>query len=47
MDTNTLDSQGHSKRKWTPIEDLKLVEALVEYHMKGKVTLRISLSPDI
>ena len=32
MDSNTLDSQGRSIQKWTPIEDLKLVEALVEYH---------------
>ena len=36
MDTNTLDSQGRSKRKWTHIEDLKLVEALVEYHHERK-----------
>ena len=47
MESNTLNSQGPFKRKWSPIEDLKLVEALVEYHIKGKVTLRISLSPDI
>ena len=32
MESNTLNSQGPSKRKWTPVEDLKLVEALVEYH---------------
>ena len=32
MESNTLNSQGPFKRKWTPIEDLKLVEALVEYH---------------
>ena len=47
METTVLDSQDPSKQKWTPTEDIKLVEALVEYHMKGKVTLRISLSPDI
>ena len=27
-----LDSQDPSKRKWTLAEDIKLVEALVEYH---------------
>ena len=27
-----LDSQDPSKLKWTPIKDIKLVEALVEYH---------------
>ena len=32
MDSNTLDSQSRSNWKWTPIEDLKLVEVLVEYH---------------
>ena len=36
MDSNTLDSQGCSKWKWTPIEDLKLVEALVEYHHESE-----------
>ena len=40
MDTNTLDSQGRSKRKWTPIEDLKLVEALVEYHHEREGNLK-------
>ena len=42
MESNTLNSQGPFKQKWTPIEDLKQVEALVENQMKGKVTLRIS-----
>ncbi|XP_030941092.1 uncharacterized protein At2g29880-like [Quercus lobata] len=32
METTVLDSQDPSKRKWTPAEDIKLVEALVEYH---------------
>ena len=32
MESNTLNSQGPSKWKWTPVEYLKLVEALVEYH---------------
>ncbi|KAK7844517.1 hypothetical protein CFP56_010829, partial [Quercus suber] len=32
METTILDSQDPSKRKWTPAEDIKLVEALVEYH---------------
>ena len=36
MKSNTLISQGPFKRKWTPIEDLKLVEALVEYHHERK-----------
>ena len=32
MESIALDSQDPSKRKWTPAEDIKLVEALVEYH---------------
>ena len=32
METTVLDSQDPSKRKWTPAKDIKLVEALVEYH---------------
>ena len=32
MDSNTLNSQGPSKWKWTLIKDLELVEVLVEYH---------------
>ncbi|KAK4558151.1 hypothetical protein RGQ29_007779 [Quercus rubra] len=32
METTVLDSQDPSKQKWTPTEDIKLVEALVEYH---------------
>ena len=36
MESNTLDSQGHSKRKWTSVEYLKLVEALVEYHHESE-----------
>ena len=47
MDLNTLNSQGPSKRNWTSIEDLKLVEVLVECHHEGKVTLKINLSLDI
>ena len=31
MESNTLNSQGPFKREWTPVKDLKLVEALVEY----------------
>ena len=45
MDTNTLDSQGRSKRKWTPIEDLKLVEALVEYHHEREGNLKNKFKP--
>ena len=47
MDLNTLNCQGPSKRNWTSIEDLKLVEVLVECHHEGKVTLKINLSLDI
>ena len=32
METTILDSQDPSKRKWTLAEDIKLVEALIEYH---------------
>ncbi|KAK4591755.1 hypothetical protein RGQ29_016269 [Quercus rubra] len=32
MEMTVLDSQDPSKRKWTPAEDIKLVEALVVYH---------------
>ena len=32
METIVLNSHNPSKRKWTPAEDIKLVEALVEYH---------------
>ena len=32
METTILDPQDPFKRKWTPAEDIKLVEALVEYH---------------
>jgi hypothetical protein len=32
MESIALDSQDPSKRKWTPAKDIKLVEALVEYH---------------
>ena len=45
MDINTLDSQGRSKRKWTPIEDLKLVEALVEYHHEREGNLKNKFKP--
>ena len=45
MDTNTLDSQGRSKRKWTLIEDLKLVEALVEYHHEREGNLKNKFKP--
>ena len=45
MDTNTLDSQGRSKRKWTRIEDLKLVEALVEYHHEREGNLKNKFKP--
>uniref|UniRef100_A0A2N9H846 Myb/SANT-like domain-containing protein n=1 Tax=Fagus sylvatica TaxID=28930 RepID=A0A2N9H846_FAGSY len=34
MESIALDSQDPSKRKWTPAEDIKLVEALVEYHQE-------------
>jgi hypothetical protein len=34
MESIALDSQDPSKRKWTPVEDIKLVEALVEYHQE-------------
>ena len=45
MDSNTLDSQGCFKWKWTPIEDLKLVEALVEYHHKSEGNPRNKFKP--
>ena len=32
METTVLDSQDPSKWKWTPAEDIKLVEALIENH---------------
>ena len=32
METTILDSQDPSKQKWTPAEDIKLVEALLKYH---------------
>ena len=34
MESIVLDSQDPSKQKWTPAEDIKLVEALVEYHQE-------------
>ena len=32
MESTTLYFQDPFKRKWTLVEDIKLVEALVEYH---------------
>ena len=45
MDSNTLDSQGCFKWKWTPIEDLKLVEALVEYPHESEGNPRNKIKP--
>nr|POE55936.1 hypothetical protein CFP56_45151 [Quercus suber] len=45
MDSNTLDFQGRSKQKWTLIEDLKLVEALVEYHREREGNLKNKFKP--
>ncbi|XP_075653486.1 uncharacterized protein LOC142623890 [Castanea sativa] len=39
METTVLDSQNPSKRKWAPAEDIKLVEALVEYHHEKEGSL--------
>jgi hypothetical protein len=36
MESIALDCQDPSKRKWTPTEDIKFVEALVECHQEKK-----------
>ena len=40
-----LDSQDPSKLKWTPIKDIKLVEALVEYHHEKEANLENKFKP--
>ena len=45
MDSNTLDFQGRFKRKWTLIEDLKLMEALVECHHEREGNLENKFKP--
>ncbi|KAK7852234.1 hypothetical protein CFP56_039820 [Quercus suber] len=39
MESTTLNFQDPSKRKWTPVEDIKLVEALVEYRYEKEANL--------
>ena len=45
MESNTFDSQGHSKRKWTSVEYLKLVETFVEYHHESEGNPRNKFKP--
>ena len=45
MESSTFDSQGHSKRKWTSVEYLKLVEAFVEYHHESEGNLKNKFKP--
>ena len=45
MESNTPNSQGPFKWKWTSIKDLKLVEALVEYQYERKDNLENKFKP--
>ena len=47
MESNILDFQGPFKRKWTLVEDLKLVEALVEYHHEREGNLKNKFKPSV
>ena len=39
MELTTINFQNPSKWKWTPVEYIKLVEALVEYHHEKEANL--------
>ena len=47
MESNTLDSQGPSKWKWTLVEDLKLVEASVVYHHEREGNPKSKFKPSV
>ena len=47
MESNTLDSQGPSKWKWTLVEDLKLVEASVVYHHETEGNPKSKFKPSV
>jgi len=40
-----LDSQDNGRRKWTPEEDIKLVQALLEHYNEGNDKQETRLQP--
>ena len=45
MELTTIDFQNPSKWKWTPVEYIKLVEALVEYRHEKEANLENKFKP--